>query len=181
MRGVCARAGLTDRYFYENFADRDALLATLWDRTRDETLAMILAAIAPVLAKPPLEHLHAALVAVVHHIGDEPARAQIMFGDHAGSAVLEQRRRDTIQSSTDLMVSMARPYLRKGADEAAFRVNVLVGIGGFVELMLAWRSGLIEADADDLVQQLMGVAGALAPRFLREVAAADQQQPTSAG
>ncbi|HET6290833.1 MAG TPA: TetR family transcriptional regulator, partial [Amycolatopsis sp.] len=26
MRGVCARANLTDRYFYESFANRDVLL-----------------------------------------------------------------------------------------------------------------------------------------------------------
>ncbi|HWJ09556.1 MAG TPA: TetR/AcrR family transcriptional regulator, partial [Nocardioides sp.] len=76
MRGVCARAGLTDRYFYESFADRDALLATVWDQMRDETLAMLLDAILPHADGDPLDQLHAALSAVVHHIGDEPQRAQ---------------------------------------------------------------------------------------------------------
>ena len=41
MRGVCARAGLNDRYFYESFEDRDALLAAIWDGVRDETAAAI--------------------------------------------------------------------------------------------------------------------------------------------
>lgn len=167
MRGVCAAAGLTDRYFYESFADRDALLATLWDQMRDETLEMILAAILEHVEGHPLDQLRAAHVAVVHHIADEPARAQILFGEHAGSAVLEQRRRDTVRMTTDLLIELARPFLRSDVDEQEFRITVLIGIGGFVELMLAWRSGLVDADADTLVAHLDGVGAALAPRFLR--------------
>lgn len=166
MRGVCSRAGLTDRYFYENFADRDALLATIWDQMRDQTLRMMLDAIAPHADDDPLDQLQAALFAVVHHIGDEPQRAQIVFGDHAGSAVLEQRRRDTIQLAVTLMIDLARPYLRDDIDEVGFRVAVLTGIGGFVETMLAWRSGLIDADTDQLVAHLAAVGRGLAPQFL---------------
>jgi len=168
MRGVCARAGLTDRYFYESFADRDALLGTVWDQMRDETLAMLLTTIARVSDAEPLVQLRAALDAVVHHIADEPAQAQIIFGDHAGSSVLEQRRRDTVQMSTDLMVDLARPYLRDGVDDRALRVTVLMGIGGFVELVLAWRHGTVEATAGEVVDQLAEVAGALGARFLRD-------------
>jgi AcrR family transcriptional regulator len=166
MRGVCARAGLTDRYFYENFTDRDALLVTIWDQMRDETLGMLLGAIAPLSDRDPLDQLRAALAAIVHHIGDEPQRAQILFGDHAGSAVLEQRRRETIQMAVTLMIDLARPYLREDVDEVAFRVSVLVGIGGFVETMLAWRSGLIQVDAEHLVDHLAAVGAGLAPQFL---------------
>ncbi|HSV40240.1 MAG TPA: TetR/AcrR family transcriptional regulator [Nocardioidaceae bacterium] len=168
MRGVCARSGLTDRYFYESFSDRDALLVAVWDQMRDETLTMLLSVITTARDLSPLEQLRAALSAVVHHITDDPARSQIIFGDHAGSAALEQRRRDTVQMSTDLMIATARPYLRPDVDEQAFRINVLVGIGGFVELMLAWRSGLIDADPDSIVDHLQGVGAALAPRFLRQ-------------
>ena len=158
MRGVCAQAGLTDRYFYESFADRDALLGTVWDQMRDETLEMLIGARSPRSpTEAPLDQLRAALDAVVHHIADEPARAQIIFGDHAGSAVLEQRRRDTVQMATDLMIGMARPFLRDGVDEQALRINTVLGIGGFVELMLAWRSGLVESSTDEIVAHLADV------------------------
>jgi len=167
MRGVCARAGLTDRYFYENFTDRDELLGTVWDRMRDETLAMLLAALQPVAERSALEQLRAALAAVVRHISEEPARAQIIFGDHAGSAVLEQRRRDTVQLATDLMIELAQPFLRDDVDEQALRLNVLLGIGGFVEVMLAWRDGLIHASTDQIVEHMADVGAALGARFLR--------------
>lgn len=168
MRGVCARAGLADRYFYENFTDRDALLGTLWDQMRDETLTMLLGVITTVADHGALEQLRAALDAVVHHIADEPARTQIIFGDHAGSAVLEQRRRETLQLATDLMIGVARPFLRPGFDERALRINVLLGIGGFVELMLAWRSGLVESSAEEIIEHLADVGAALGSRFLLE-------------
>ena len=37
MRRVCSVARLTDRYFYESFADREALLAAAWDFLRQDT------------------------------------------------------------------------------------------------------------------------------------------------
>jgi AcrR family transcriptional regulator len=167
MRGVCARAGLTDRYFYESFSDRDALLGRVWDQMRDETLEMMVGALTPVAARGALDQLRATLDAVVHHIADEPAKAQIIFGDHAGSAVLEQRRRDTVQMATDLMIGLARPFLLDGVDEQALRINVVLGIGGFIELMLAWRSGLVESTTDEIVEHLSDVGAALGARFLR--------------
>jgi AcrR family transcriptional regulator len=166
MRGVCARAGLTDRYFYESFTDRDALLVTIWEQMRDETLLMLGDAIEAVADRGPFDQLAAALDAVVHHIADEPARAQIIFGDHAGSAVLEARRREIVQQSADLMIGLARPYLRADVDETALRVAVLLGIGGFVELMLAWRSGLLDVDTEGVVRHLSEIAVGLGARFL---------------
>lgn len=169
MRGVCAHAGLTDRYFYESFTDRDALLGTVWDLMRDETLSMLLDALVPVADRSALEQLRVALAAVVRHIAEEPARAQIIFGDHAGSAILEQRRRDTVQMATDLMIGMAGQFLRDDVDEQELRLNVLLGIGGFVEVMLAWRNGLIAGTADEIVEHMADVGAALGTRFLRPV------------
>lgn len=168
MRGVCARAGLTDRYFYESFADRDALLAHVWDLQRGETLTAFYEIFAAHADARPLAQLDAVLAHVVHRIGDEPHRAQILFGDHAGSAVLEQRRRDSIQMMVGLFLDIAGPQLRPGVDPEAFRMNVLVGIGGFVEAMLAWRAGDLAGDADVLIAQLSAVAAALAAGYLRD-------------
>ncbi len=168
MRGVCARAGLTDRYFYENFTDRDALLVTIWDQMRDETLEMLLSAILPVADQSAMVQLRAAIYAVVHHIADEPTRAQIIFGDHAGSAVLEQRRRDTIQMSTDLLIELGKSFMREGTDDQALRVNVVLGIGGFVELMLAWQNGLVEGDTDAMIDHITALSGALGAPFLTD-------------
>ena len=36
-----------------------------------------------------------------------------------------------------------------------------------IETMLAWRSGLVEADADELVEHLTALGTALSPQFLQ--------------
>ena len=166
MRGVCARAKLTDRYFYESFADRDALLGAVWDETRDDHLAMIFAAITPHAAESVLVQLNAAVAAVVHRIDDDPGGAQILFGDHAGSATLERRRRETIQTVVDIFLMWGRPYLKPGTDEAKLRVSIVVGIGGFVETILAWRSGTLAITVEELIASLDVVGRSLAREFL---------------
>lgn len=167
MRGVCARANLTDRYFYENFTNRDELLATAWDQVRDETLRAVLDTIAEHAESPPMDQLRAGLTVIVHRVEEDPARAQILYGDHSGSAILEQRRRQSVQQATDILIDLARPFLRAEVDEFAFHTAVLLGIGGFVEIMLAWRSGMLEAGPTTLIDHLTEISQSLAQRFLR--------------
>lgn len=157
MRGVCAHAGLTDRYFYESFADRDELLVAVGDEVRAEVLSVILEAVAPHVAEPPLEQLRAALTAVIDFISSDPGGTQIFFGDHGGNDVLAVLRRRTINAVVELFVEIASPRLLPGVRETDFRVTLLVGIGGFVEAATAWRSGELEVTADELVETLLGV------------------------
>jgi len=166
MRGVCARAGLIDRYFYESFADRDALLVAVWDQTRDDTFALLLDSIADQLDEPPLVQLRVAIAAFVRSIVDDPGRAQIFFGEHTGSSVLEQRRQDTLHKATDILSDLAQRFLAPGVDENTFRMTVLMGIGGFIELITAWHAGIIEADVERIIDQAAEFGATLGAQFL---------------
>lgn len=158
MRGVCARAELTDRYFYENFTDRDALLVAAAESVRDETLGLILAAVADHGDEPLVAQLRLALKAIIEHIDTDPGSAQIFFGDHGGSDVLEELRREMIGAVVSLFMELARPKLLPTVDENEVRLALFVGIGGFVEAVTAWRSGILEATSDGLVEMLTDVA-----------------------
>ena len=147
MRGVCARTSLNDRYFYEHFSDRDDLLATVWDGIRDGLIADLVGVLTEDPDRPPIDTLAKGISVVVGRISDDPAWAQISFGHHVGSAVLEQRRTAVLHQATDIIVASAKPYLKPGADEIGLRMDTLVGIGGFVELITAWQSGLFDIDA----------------------------------
>lgn len=166
MRGVCSRAGLTDRYFYESFADRDALLVAVWDHLRDQVVALVVAAIAENSDRRPMVQLRAAIRAVVHATRDQPEHARILLGDNAGSAVLERRRRDTLRVFTDLLIDFAQPVLRPGVDARGMAMTTLLGVGGFVELISAWRAGTIDARADEIVDHVTDVATDLAERYI---------------
>ncbi|WP_317494147.1 TetR/AcrR family transcriptional regulator [Haloechinothrix sp. LS1_15] len=167
MRGVCARAGLIDRYFYENFTDRDALLAAVWDQLRDETIERLLVAIAEAPSEP-IAQLRAAIATFVHSITEDPRLARIGFGEHSGSAVLEQRRRDTVQQFTDLLIEVGTPYLNTDVDPTDLRMSVLLGIGGFTELMSAWLAGSIAVDAERIIDHATTIGSELAARYLAQ-------------
>ncbi|MFF0637624.1 TetR/AcrR family transcriptional regulator [Nocardia sp. NPDC004151] len=164
MRGVCTRAGLNDRYFYEHFADRDDLLGAVWDEVGFQVLGELSAVVADNLAHPALGILHLAIARAVELQSEGPAR--ILFGDHSGSRVLEQRRTALLTEATDLLIATARPYLRPGVDESDLRMGVLMSIGGFIELLTAWRAGIIEADAARIVDHVSHAADLLGAEYL---------------
>jgi AcrR family transcriptional regulator len=166
MRGMCSETRLSDRYFYESFRDRDDLLVKVAEQTRDEALLRLAAAIEPELANSPYAQLRAAIEEIVRLITEEPCSAHILFGEHSGSGVLERARREAIRLAVELMIEIARPHLAEGARDEEFRLNVLVGIGGFVETVAAWRSGIIDVTAKELVEMLQKVGESLALRFL---------------
>lgn len=66
VRGVCSRAGVASRYFYESFADKDEFVAAVFDWVVDDLAASIQAAVA---AAPYAEQTRAGmahLVAATH-------------------------------------------------------------------------------------------------------------------
>jgi len=166
MRGVCSRASLNDRYFYEDFADRDAVLVAVWDSVRDELVTMVRTLLAENTERRPLEILHKGISMVVERISDDPGRAQILLGHHAGSSVLENRRASMLQLATELIVVAARPYLKLAADQAGLRIDTLLCIGGFVELISGWQAGLIDADAQLVIDHAHRLGATLAARYL---------------
>lgn len=165
MRGVCARAGLIDRYFYESFADRDALLVAVWESERDRVVTLILDAAA---GQPPddlLAQLRAAVTAVIGHAARSPRRARIVLGDNVGSAALENARSTALQLFTELLVQIARPHL-VDTNDRAFRMTTLMGVGGFVELVTAWQQGLVDASPETIIEHVLQVGATLMGRHL---------------
>ena len=166
MRGVCARTSLNDRYFYENFADRDDLLCTVWDGVRDDLIAQLLGVLTEDRNRPPMDTLSKGIELVVRRISDDPGWAQIIFGRHLGSAVLEQKRTAILHQATNIMIGAAQPYLKPDADERGLRMDALVGIGGFVELVTAWHSGLVDAEAQEVIDHCSRIGTTLASVYL---------------
>ena len=55
VRGVTRTAQLSERYFYESFADRDALLITVHNRVAEQARAVITAAVGAVVVSAPAD------------------------------------------------------------------------------------------------------------------------------
>lgn len=153
MRGVCSRAGLTDRYFYESFADRDALLAAIWDDILDRITETLGAIMIEGVDRPVLEVFETAVRTVVEQVAADPRRAPILFGMHSGSDALEQRRHAMVLRMSEILLAGTLPRVDPRLDRAQLRRSVLMGVGGFIELVMQWRAGEIDGDAQTVIDQ----------------------------
>ncbi|MEZ0578042.1 TetR/AcrR family transcriptional regulator [Nocardioides sp. MH1] len=80
VRAVCREAGLTSRYFYEHFQDRDELTVAVFQTLAEEGREAILAAVAEAASsRDPRAVAAAAVDAVVGLALDDPDRGQVMF------------------------------------------------------------------------------------------------------
>lgn len=172
MRGVCSRAGLTDRYFYESFADRDALLAAIWDDILEgigETLRTIMD---EGLDRPVLDVFATAVKTVVDEVASDPRRAPILFGMHSGSEALEHRRHAMVLRMTDLLLAGTAPRVDPRVDRQQLRRSILMGVGGFIELVMQWRAGEIEGDARSIIDQTVHFGAVLGAYYVPDDPAA---------
>ncbi|WP_454789610.1 TetR/AcrR family transcriptional regulator [Mycolicibacterium lutetiense] len=166
IRGICARTGLNDRYFYEAFTDRDALLVAAWHRVLEDTLGEVADAFARMTEWPTSDALREAISIVVERIFKDPARAQILLVDHAGNAALHDLRGTTVLQAADFLIVTAKPRLDTEIDEDALRIDTFMAIAGFIELINATWSGALELTADQIVDHVHRLGIRLAERYL---------------
>lgn len=153
VRDVCREAGLTERYFYESFSNKEHLLVTLGE----QIVADLVAAASPGIALADTD-LPAAVAntarAVVGSLTDDPRRARILFVEVVGvSAEIEDRRRIAIATLADVV--------RNGVAEA-FGSWVLAStelellsralIGAAQELLIAYVRDELELDREALIE-----------------------------
>jgi AcrR family transcriptional regulator len=152
---VCAAAGLTQRYFYESFVDKEALL---W-AVAEIIVADFVAAAGPSLALIGTDFEVAAggaAQAVISSLTDDPRRARILFVEIVGvSADLEDRRRVVIGALVDVLREAAASASGRWAREAV-EVELIARavVGAAQELLIAYVRNELPMDQDALVANL---------------------------
>lgn len=149
VRAVCRRAGLTSRYFYEAFADVDALHAAVFDETAAAVVEELRAAIE---AAPP-DHparARATVETALDAITRDPRRARILLVEAHGSEVLAARRRALLRAfaivAREQLVGIAERPDPLLADAAA---DLLAA--GLFDVLLAWTAGQLAHTREQLV------------------------------
>ncbi|WP_320670602.1 TetR/AcrR family transcriptional regulator [Patulibacter defluvii] len=152
VRDVCRQAGLTERYFYESFAGKEALLAAL----AEQIVGDLLEAAAPGIALVE-EDLDGALDmasrAVVASLTDDPRRARILFVEVVGvSREIEDRRRAIIgglaQVVRDAAARAFGPWVTASAETELIS---RAAIGAVQELLVAYVRGELPLDQEALI------------------------------
>jgi len=164
MTAICGRAGLTERYFYESFRDRDALYVALIDEIAQETEAAILTALAAAEGADELTRMRGVTAALLGVLAD-PRKGRAAMLEGLGSAPLQRRRRAILRSFERLVVARMGQFLGEGGDPvAAADVDlVAVSVVGAVDELLTRRlEGTLDVDDEHFVDHVVRMSQGIA-------------------
>ncbi|MES9538602.1 MULTISPECIES: TetR/AcrR family transcriptional regulator [unclassified Actinomadura] len=151
VRKVCAEAGLNDRYFYESFPDREALLLAIVDDQVAQGTDVILSA-ARGAPRHPQARTRAVVTAIFDFLTGDPRRAHILTHAFPSSPLLQGRRIEIFRSMAAIFTAQTHETL----DQVLLRdIDVeLTGLtltAGLWELFSTWFRGELDVDRDHLI------------------------------
>lgn len=160
LRGICERARVGPRFFYESFADLDALAAELYDEVLDAALGRTMVAIAA--APNDLRaRTTAAFQAMLGEIIDDPRRARVLWVEAYGSETLVRRRFAAMRRLARVALEQSHDLLDLPPDDRLLRAVSMLLAGGVTEFVLAWLDGGMDVSRDELIQVSVEVALAM--------------------
>ncbi|MCD0450515.1 TetR/AcrR family transcriptional regulator [Actinocorallia sp. API 0066] len=151
VRGVCALAGLNDRYFYESFSDRDTLLLAIVDAQAAEGTARILAAAEAAPASMP-ELARAAVTATVDFLVADPRRAHVLGHEFPAHPLLQQRRGEIIKNLSTMFATLTREVIGETPlSDTDVALTAFTVTSGLWDLTASWLRGELTIDREHLI------------------------------
>lgn len=150
VKRICDHAGLTQRYFYESFDDRFALLAAVYEDCVAAARTATVGAGAPfvggsggagsesagILATDAEAVARATLGAFIRTLADQPRRARVMLVEVVGvNPDLERLRLTAIHGWADLILELA---LGERAAARPQRLAAIGLVGAVTQLLVDW-------------------------------------------
>jgi AcrR family transcriptional regulator len=151
MTGICAAAGLTERYFYESFGSLDEAMLAALDTVCEELADLVVSTLQTTEGSAD-DRVHALMVAFFDLVDRSAARVQVAVIESTANPALRARRHELIGMFGQLVADEAAglyPDHAWPADRA--RIHGVVYIAGLAELVGAWLTGDIVATRDELI------------------------------
>ena len=139
VRSVCRRAELTDRYFYESFADRDALLLAVYDRVAQEAGEALVAAVAAAPDDLP-RRARAAVDAFLQVIVDDPRKGRVLLLEPLTDPALGMRG----VALSPMFTEIVRAELGRRGSAAGAQLTATALIGALANLFIRWLDGSLD-------------------------------------
>ncbi|MCC8929171.1 TetR/AcrR family transcriptional regulator [Rhodococcus sp. BGS-1C] len=134
VRAACRSAGLTERYFYESFADRDAYVRAVYAHVGEQARTAIAAA----AASEPADIPEAAVRAFVELVLDHPSVGRVLLLAPLTEPAIGGSGLALVPS----FVELVRPHLSAGDDDERHLVAVGV-VGALTALFVGYLDGTI--------------------------------------
>ena len=137
VRAVCRAAGLTERYFYESFADRDEFVRTVYDDVCTRAMSTLMSATTP---REAVERFVALMV-------DDPVRGRVLLLAPAVEPVLVRSGAEWMPSYIELL----QRKLTRIADPVVQHMVAISLIGGLTALFTAYLDGRLSATREQFI------------------------------
>ncbi|QYG93290.1 TetR/AcrR family transcriptional regulator [Iamia sp. SCSIO 61187] len=151
VRAVCGATRLNPRYFYESFADRDALLVAVYDQQVAELGALLAARLADV-GDDEEAFTRTGVETVVRFVAEDPRRARVLYTEALGNEALARRRLTTLHDVGLALTELGRE--RHGPPPPGETIGLVAApmlVGGLTETIVAWLDGHLDVTLDQLV------------------------------
>lgn len=152
LRKVCETAGLPSRYFYENFADVDALNVAVFDTLLEELIQRGLAAVTQASTELS-DQVRAALRCAIDFIADDPRRGRVALSLALASPSLAERRSNATELIATIIADMGNDYVSPDTGRYEILTACRFFVGGFAEILTVWMKDPTTATRDELVDQ----------------------------
>ena len=137
VRAVCREAGLTERYFYESFADRDQFVRAVYDDVCTRAMSALMSATTP---RQAVEQFVALMV-------DDPVRGRVLLLAPAVEPVLVRSGAEWMPSFIELL----QRKLTQIADPVRQKMIATSLIGGLTALFTAYLDGRLTTTREQFI------------------------------
>lgn len=174
LKSLCAEAGLTERYFYESFANFDEILCCSYQHAADAIFDIVVAGMAT--AEPtPLPRMRTALNCYFKAISADPARARLVLIEIEGASEnANQVYRAQLRATSDLIrLAIFRELPDNPDNGLSLKLLATAVLGAVYQLAKEWTLSAFKLPRAALVRNLEAVvAGILGEWQVRQIPAA---------
>ncbi|WP_235900419.1 TetR/AcrR family transcriptional regulator [Lolliginicoccus suaedae] len=151
VRSLCRASGLTDRYFYESFPNRDTLLVELYEQVAAEAHDALVTAV-PGTARED-EQIRAAVEEFVRLTIDDPRKGRLLLVEPLSEPALNGLSIATVPRFTKLVLHQLPHEL--GRTKRALIATGLAGSLGAI--FLSWLSGQLKASRQEIIDHCVEI------------------------
>lgn len=151
VSAVCQRAGLTARYFYEHFSDRDVLLSTIFETEAQLLIAQILEA-AQTGTEDPQQRAEAAVLALLDALDADPRRTRLGLASQDDPALLRRRAAIATQMSAAMIDNAHLIWGEAPEHPERLALAVSLTVGGVLEIVVSWLAGKTRLSREELAR-----------------------------
>lgn len=156
IRTICAISGLTQRYFYESFDNKEDLLCAVYQALKEEELNDAI----EVLSNPKAKALEAASMAMEKFFRcfqQDPRKAQVQFFEILGvSPRIDKEYQDGMRALTDMVkIFLSRVYPRIPEDTLNRSIIPTALAGSIMLISHEWILNGFLTPLEDIITQLV--------------------------